>query len=88
VFIERGDLPLINVRKIATEAIEQGRIEYQKLLRDLAECQRTGIWLDYSGDGAQPGEVDLPAWKYADMTGATKFELEEEADETKNDLIP
>ena len=89
VFIERGDLPLINVRKIATEAIEQGRIEYQKLLRDLAECQRTGIWLDYSGDGEQPGEVDLPAWCYADMTGAETFKPPtEEMDASQLDTIP
>ena len=90
VFIERGDLPLINVRKIAVEAIDQGRIENGKLLRDLAECQRTGIWPDYSGTTEHPGEVDLPAWKYADMTGAEKIDLSdcEETDENKNELIP
>jgi exodeoxyribonuclease VIII len=67
IAIEKGPVPLINVRALSPAAIEQGGIEINSQLRDLAECRRTGIWKDYSADNI--GEIDLPTWAYNDTTG-------------------
>lgn len=89
VFIEKGAFPLINVRRLSYEAIELGQIEYRKQLRDLKTAMDSGVWLDYSGDGLTPGEIDLPTWKYTDTTGAEKFELDDEPQtETNREIIP
>lgn len=89
IAIERGEFPLINVRKLSPEAIERGQQILDKQLLDLSNCIKSGIWPDYSGDGATPGEIDLPPYAYTDLTGAESLVIPTEtmnADEL--DLTP
>ena len=89
IAIERGEFPLINVRKLSPQAIERGQQILDKQLLDLAKCRASDIWPDYSGDCATPGEIDLPPYAYTDITGAELIDLEDEETETeKTDLIP
>jgi len=86
VAIEKGPVPLINVRRLAPQAIELGGVEVNSMLQDLAECQKSGIWKDYSG--ADIGEIDLPTWAYSDTTGMELIGAVEAEEETSHDLIP
>jgi len=86
IAIEKGPVPLINVRALSPTAIEQGGIEINSQLRDLAECRRTGIWKDYSADNI--GEIDLPTWAYNDTTGMELIGAVPVEDEVNCDLIP
>jgi len=86
IAIEKGPVPLINVRALSPAAIEQGGIEINSQLRDLAECRRTGIWKDYSADNI--GEIDLPTWAYNDTTGMELIGAIPVEDEVNCDLIP
>jgi len=70
VAIERGEFPLINVRKLSPEAVERGQQILDKQLLDLSNCIKTDIWPDYSGGTATAGEIDLPPYAYTDLTGA------------------
>jgi exodeoxyribonuclease VIII len=89
IAIERGEFPLINVRKLSQEAIELGKIVLDKQLRDLAECINSDTWPDYSGKTDKASEIDLPPFAYTDTTG---FELigavETETETNEQDLIP
>jgi len=89
VFVERGQFPLINVRTISPAAMELAAIEVGKLLADLKKCCDAGIWHDYSGDGDEPGEIDLPQYAYTDLTGAEYFSVPTETMQPNElDLIP
>lgn len=88
IFIEKGDFPLINVRRLNQNAIDLGEIEYKKLLRDLKQAQETDVWPDYSGTDEQPAEIDLPTWKYTDISGCELIGATEIESETSNDFIP
>jgi len=48
------DVPYgVRAAVVAEEAIDVGQREYQRLLEQIAECRRTGVW---------PGYEDPPAW--------------------------
>lgn len=78
IAIERGEVPLINVRLITQKAIELGRAILDKQLRELKQCRESGFWPDYSGAGDKPGEIDLPDWSYNDTTGMAKISIPKE----------
>lgn len=69
VAIERGEVPMINVRLLTQNAVEFGRAILDRQLRDLKECMDSGVWPDYSGTTEKPGTIDLPKWSYSDDTG-------------------
>lgn len=69
IAIEKGPVPLINVRLLALTAIEQGRSVLDRQLCELAECESTGIWPDYSGNTPKPQLIDLPQWCYTNTDG-------------------
>jgi hypothetical protein len=89
VAIERGEFPLINVRKLSPEAVERGQQILDKQLLDLSNCIKTDTWPDYSGDTATAGEIDLPPYAYTDLTGAESFVMPtEKMNPNELDLIP
>lgn len=91
VAIERGEFPLINVRKLSPEAVERGQQILDKQLLDLSNCIKTDTWPDYSGDTETAGEIDLPTWAYSDMTGAELIGaevVEYDPEKLNLDLIP
>lgn len=55
-----GDQPLLNVRRLSDAAMEAGLREVERMLVELEECERTGIWPDYSG--REVGELSIPEW--------------------------
>ena len=69
IAIEKGDVPLINVRVLSQAAIELGKITLDAQLRDLKACSESDFWPDYSGADNGPGVIDLPPWSYTDTTG-------------------
>jgi hypothetical protein len=91
VAIERGEFPLINVRKLSPEAVERGQQILDKQLLDLSNCIKSQVWPDYSGDTTKPGEIDLPPYAYNDLTGAQSFVMPTETmnpNELDKELIP
>lgn len=69
IAIEKGDVPLINVRLLSQAAIELGKVTLDAQLRELKACMESDFWPDYSGADAAPGVIDLPVWSYSDTTG-------------------
>jgi hypothetical protein len=65
----------VAVYRIPRDVIEQGREEYERLLEQLAHCERTKEW-----PGPQPVEEDLslPTWAYAPADDLADLELESE----------
>jgi exodeoxyribonuclease VIII len=59
-----GDQPLLNVRRLSDDAMEAGNVELEKLLADLAECEQSNVWPDYSGKVVE--ELRLPAYANPD----------------------
>lgn len=51
----------VAVYELEQDAIDQGRIEYEKHLAQYARCLETGVWGGY-GDGM--GYVSLPSWAF------------------------
>lgn len=91
IAIEKGDVPLINVRLLAQAAIELGKVTLDAQLRELKACQESGIWPDYSGASVAAQLIDLPPWSYTDTTGCELTGAEEITTETtqnEGDLIP
>jgi len=89
IAIQRGEVPLINVRLLAQAAIEAGRMELDRMLRELKACQETGIWPDYSGTTEKPQMIDLPAWFYSDTSGMELTGADISQTENDNhDIIP
>jgi hypothetical protein len=76
VFVQAGDVPLINVKRLSEQAIELGGLEIGRALRQLKQCRESGIWPDYSGSG-DIGTVDLPTYCYTDTTGMAVFPEQE-----------
>ena len=60
-----GDQPLLNVRRLSSEAMEAGNFELEKMLVELRECEQSGIWPDYSG--RELGEVSVPGYALPEM---------------------
>lgn len=86
IAIEKGSVPLINVRSLSQAAIEQGGIEINSMLFDLNKCIKSGIWKDYSGD--EIAEIDLPPWAYSDTTGMELIGAIPSEEINETDLIP
>ncbi len=64
VFVERGERPRVNVRRLEERAIELGRAALERDLNRLHECVQRNSWPDYSGDTLLPGAVDVPTGEY------------------------
>jgi exodeoxyribonuclease VIII len=55
-----GDTPLLNVRKLSPIAMEAGLRDVEKSIVEIAECEASGVWPDYSG--VEVGEISIPEW--------------------------
>jgi hypothetical protein len=65
VFVERGERPRVNVRRLDDRAIELGRQLLEAGLTCLHECIQNDSWPDHSGATPLPGPIDLPATEYS-----------------------
>lgn len=54
----------VNVKPIALEAIELGRMEYRRGLDLLTECEESGEWPGPGGNDGDGATFDLPGWYY------------------------
>lgn len=64
VFVQRGDRPRVNVRKLTQRGLDTGRAIYQEQMRNFEECIQSGEWPGLSGGGSEIGEVDIPEWEW------------------------
>ena len=90
IAIEKGEVPLINVRLLKSDAVELGKVTLDAQLRELKACMESGVWPDYSGASAVPQLIDLPQWSYTDNSGCELIGAEEikpETTETQGDII-
>lgn len=79
VFVEDEYPYAVNVTQVSDEWIEIGRVEYTRLLAELTECQKSGVWPGYRDED---GNVDIwpsrpPAWlkkKYRHLFEALETE--------------
>ncbi|MFF1684648.1 PD-(D/E)XK nuclease-like domain-containing protein [Streptomyces sp. NPDC058254] len=53
---------LITVREIDQQARDIGRAKNERALRIYADCERTGIWPDWTGPVADIPFINLPTW--------------------------
>jgi len=53
---------LITVRELQQQDRDIGRARNRKALRIYAECERTGIWPDWTGPTTQIPQIGMPTW--------------------------
>lgn len=66
IFAEDGKSPKCNVRKLADQAIELGRVELKEDIDLLAQCTRSNDWPEWADSEEHICSVDLPEWMYSD----------------------
>lgn len=64
VFVQRGERPRVNVRKLTQRGLDTGRAIYQEQLQQFDDCIKSGEWPGLSGPGLDIGEVDIPEWEW------------------------
>jgi len=58
--VQRGPIPLFNVKRLSPQTLEEGQRVIDKYLLTLDRCESTGKWPDYSGEIIS--DLNLPAW--------------------------
>ncbi|CAM5249212.1 hypothetical protein SGLAM104S_01580 [Streptomyces glaucescens] len=53
---------LITVRELTQQDRDIGRARNQRALRIYADCERTGIWPDWTGPVTEIPQIGMPAW--------------------------
>jgi len=74
VIVELGDVPLVNIRWLATEAIDLGDETLVQDVEDWKHCRAHDHWPDFLDQDEHVGPIDLPEWAYGDkeqLTGMT-----------------
>ena len=64
VFVQRGERPRVNVRKLSNRGIDTGRAIYQKQLCEFEDCLNSGEWPGPSGAGPDIDEVDISDFEF------------------------
>lgn len=62
VFISKKAPYLITVRELADQDQDIGRARNERALRIYAECERTGIWPDWTGPVTEIPQIGMPSW--------------------------
>jgi hypothetical protein len=62
VFVNKTPPYLITVRELSDADRAIGRAKNARALRIYAECERTGIWPDWTGDTPDIPYISLPTW--------------------------
>lgn len=62
VFVSKIAPYLITVRELVDQDRDIGRARNQRALRVYAECERTGIWPDWTGSVTEIPQIGMPSW--------------------------
>lgn len=64
IFVFQSKQPpyLITVRELTQQDRDIGRARNEKALRIYADCERTGIWPDWTGPVTEIPQIGMPAW--------------------------
>lgn len=53
---------LITVRELTDQDRDIGRARNERALREYAECERTGVWPDWTGPVTEIPQIGMPTW--------------------------
>ena len=77
IILEKGDVPLVNIRRLEPQAIDFGEQQLERDLELFKKCRSFNWWPDFPDQEEKVGYIDLPEFVYGDtetlsgMTPAT-----------------